>query len=386
MGHGSIVFEGTPDRPARRCRRSARSGWRSERRSALVADSDCWRRLHGAARNGLEFAKTNVRAFRRAMPVLRSSSIPKESQHDALNYKVRGDVAVITLNNPPVNGLGYATRVGIADGLDKAQRRRGRQGDRDHRRRQGLLGRRRHQGVRLAEGDRRSPTCCRVILALESSHQAGRRGDPLGLHGRRPRAGAGLPLPRRRARHQRRAARSEARPDPRRRRHAAPAARARRRDRAQHDRQRRAGQERAAGAACRARSCSTSWPRRPIAGRGSASPSRKAVADKRGRCRWCATCRASIRRATPTSSSRATWSAAWRRTSRRRSSASTRSQAVDQDEVRRRHGRRARALHRADVHARIAGAAPPLHGRARRLARSPTCRKTRRSARSRRSA
>ena len=26
-------------------------------------------------------------------------------------YQVHGDVAVITLNNPPVNGLGYATRV-----------------------------------------------------------------------------------------------------------------------------------------------------------------------------------------------------------------------------------------------------------------------------------
>ncbi len=36
-------------------------------------------------------------------------------------YKVHGDVAVITLNNPPVNGLGYSTRVGITDGLAKAQ-------------------------------------------------------------------------------------------------------------------------------------------------------------------------------------------------------------------------------------------------------------------------
>ncbi|WP_114972131.1 3-hydroxyacyl-CoA dehydrogenase NAD-binding domain-containing protein [Rhodoferax ferrireducens] len=35
-------------------------------------------------------------------------------------YKVQGDIAVITLNNPPVNGLGYATRVGITDGLAKA--------------------------------------------------------------------------------------------------------------------------------------------------------------------------------------------------------------------------------------------------------------------------
>jgi 3-hydroxyacyl-CoA dehydrogenase len=36
------------------------------------------------------------------------------------NYEVRGDVAVISLDNPPVNGLGYDTRRGIVDGLDRA--------------------------------------------------------------------------------------------------------------------------------------------------------------------------------------------------------------------------------------------------------------------------
>ncbi|MEN9629104.1 MAG: hypothetical protein RJA10_2331, partial [Pseudomonadota bacterium] len=36
------------------------------------------------------------------------------------SYEVRGPVAVITMNNPPVNGLGHATRVGIASGLDQA--------------------------------------------------------------------------------------------------------------------------------------------------------------------------------------------------------------------------------------------------------------------------
>jgi 3-hydroxyacyl-CoA dehydrogenase len=36
------------------------------------------------------------------------------------NYEVRGPVAVITLDNPPVNGLGHDTRKGITDGLDKA--------------------------------------------------------------------------------------------------------------------------------------------------------------------------------------------------------------------------------------------------------------------------
>ena len=32
-------------------------------------------------------------------------------------YKVHGNVAVITLDNPPVNGLGLATRQGITNGL-----------------------------------------------------------------------------------------------------------------------------------------------------------------------------------------------------------------------------------------------------------------------------
>jgi len=35
-------------------------------------------------------------------------------------YEVHGSVAVITLNNPPVNGLGHATRLAITDGLQKA--------------------------------------------------------------------------------------------------------------------------------------------------------------------------------------------------------------------------------------------------------------------------
>ncbi len=37
------------------------------------------------------------------------------------NYELRGKIAVITLDNPPVNGLGHATRLGITQGLDKAQ-------------------------------------------------------------------------------------------------------------------------------------------------------------------------------------------------------------------------------------------------------------------------
>eukprot|EP01030_Chromulinospumella_sphaerica_P024471 gene24471-biopygen21903 len=36
-------------------------------------------------------------------------------------YQVHGDIAVITLNNPPVNGLGLSTRQGIANGMAQAQ-------------------------------------------------------------------------------------------------------------------------------------------------------------------------------------------------------------------------------------------------------------------------
>ena len=36
------------------------------------------------------------------------------------HYQVQGDIAVITLSNPPVNGLGFATRLGITEGLNQA--------------------------------------------------------------------------------------------------------------------------------------------------------------------------------------------------------------------------------------------------------------------------
>ncbi len=35
-------------------------------------------------------------------------------------YEVRGDVAVLTLDNPPVNGLGFDTRVAVAAGIERA--------------------------------------------------------------------------------------------------------------------------------------------------------------------------------------------------------------------------------------------------------------------------
>ena len=38
------------------------------------------------------------------------------------SYQVQGGIAVITLDNPPVNGLGLPTRLGVAQGLEQAQR------------------------------------------------------------------------------------------------------------------------------------------------------------------------------------------------------------------------------------------------------------------------
>src|SRR5687768_8470773 len=55
--------------------------------------------------------------------IARSFEIPLASPDEvpmSANYEVRGNVAVITLDNPPVNGLGFETRKGITDGLDKA--------------------------------------------------------------------------------------------------------------------------------------------------------------------------------------------------------------------------------------------------------------------------
>ena len=39
---------------------------------------------------------------------------------DAAPYSVRDGIAVITLNNPPVNGLGSVLRPGIMEGIKKA--------------------------------------------------------------------------------------------------------------------------------------------------------------------------------------------------------------------------------------------------------------------------
>ena len=53
----------------------------------------------------------------------RTASLPPDISHKERHitmtslYEVHGPVAVITLNNPPVNGLGYATRLSVTQQL-----------------------------------------------------------------------------------------------------------------------------------------------------------------------------------------------------------------------------------------------------------------------------
>ena len=54
------------------------------------------------------------------MNCLRLSGSPSVATRSAEMISIRGDIAVITLDNPPVNGLGYETRLGIVAGLEKA--------------------------------------------------------------------------------------------------------------------------------------------------------------------------------------------------------------------------------------------------------------------------
>ena len=118
--------------------------------------------------------------------------------------------------------------------------------------------------------------------------------------------------------------------------------------------------------------------RRPARRARSRSPTRWSPTS--GRCSACATCKvdASERRGVlPVRAQHR--QARWRRTSRRRSSASTRSRPRSTKKFDDGMRLRARALHGADAHARVEGAAPRVLRRARRQPRSPTCRTTRRT-------
>jgi 3-hydroxyacyl-CoA dehydrogenase len=208
-------------------------------------------------------------------------------------YKVLGDVAVITMNNPPVNGLGYATRIGITQGLGQANADdavkaivitgagKAFSGGADIKEfgspkaTAGAQPAVRHPRARTrpSPSSRRS-TRCAMGGGLELS---------LGCHYRIAAPGANIALPEVKLGLIPGAGGTHA-----------PAARAGRRNRAEHDRQRRAGQERTARAAARPEAVRQDGVLARVAdGRGDRL--RPSVAATRGRCRWCATCRASTR-------------------------------------------------------------------------------------------
>ena len=153
----------------------------------------------------------------------------------AVDYTVHDGVAVITLDNPPVNGLGLRRGSGSWKASSARATIASVTRHRDHGRRQGLLGRRRHHRIQHAESHAGADAAHRH-QGGRRQREAGCRGDPQRRDGRRARTRARRALPRRRARRADRAARSEARHPAGRGRHAAPAARGRPRNRAQHDR------------------------------------------------------------------------------------------------------------------------------------------------------
>ncbi|MBT5822924.1 MAG: 3-hydroxyacyl-CoA dehydrogenase, partial [Rhodobacteraceae bacterium] len=40
---------------------------------------------------------------------------------NAIEYELKGDIAVLRANNPPVNALGHAVRSGLIAGLERAE-------------------------------------------------------------------------------------------------------------------------------------------------------------------------------------------------------------------------------------------------------------------------
>ena len=148
----------------------------------------------------------------------------------AADYSVHGAVAVITLNNPPVNGLAHPLRQGLMEGLGRASA--------DASVKAVVLiggGNAFSGGADIREFNTpkitMQPTLHEIVRAIEASPKPVIAAIHKVCDGRGPRARARLPLPRRRARRADRAARSQARHPAGRGRHPAPAARGRRRRR-----------------------------------------------------------------------------------------------------------------------------------------------------------
>jgi len=77
-------------------------------RGSDVTPGEIWRVTTGTEAPSTRHLESNDRSIR-------------EGAAMTARYEVRDQVAVITLDNPPVNGLGYATRKALAEGVNAAQ-------------------------------------------------------------------------------------------------------------------------------------------------------------------------------------------------------------------------------------------------------------------------
>ncbi len=152
-------------------------------------------------------------------------------------------VAVVTLDNPPVNALSFRLREPLVRRSGGAARRPGRDGHRGRLRRAHLHLRRRHHRVRHRQGAGAAQPAGPVCIAGEDAEAGGRRHPRHRLR-RRAGAGARLPFPRRRRERQARPAGGEARPVAGLGRHGAPAAPGRTGKGAGHDRVGQSGRRR----------------------------------------------------------------------------------------------------------------------------------------------
>ena len=85
---------------------------------------------------------------------------PMAAINSVADLAIEGEVAVVTINSPPVNALSQAVRDGLKRGRRGGRGERRGQGDRHHLRRADLHRRRRHCGIRQAARPRPTfPKC-----------------------------------------------------------------------------------------------------------------------------------------------------------------------------------------------------------------------------------
>src|SRR5205085_5182384 len=65
-----------------------------------------------------------ARGPRRVVQCAHSRRRSSEKQVPAVNYRLEGEVAVLTIANPPVNALSLAVREGLLQGLQRAEQDR----------------------------------------------------------------------------------------------------------------------------------------------------------------------------------------------------------------------------------------------------------------------